>query len=261
MTSVAPPVSDRSARAETLRLDGVTVRFGGLTALSDISFSTTPGEFVGLIGPNGSGKTTMLNVIAGLVRPSAGRLSIGPVECRRMSVHRRVHLGLARTFQRAMLFPELTVGEHLTLAGEVRRLWRRRSRGGGATDSIDVAELITAPPWRLSPRQPISRLSLGGIRVVELAMALIGRPTVLLLDEPLSGLDQAEREAIGQMLLQVRDRLGLTVVLIEHDVDSVLRLAERLVVLNFGVKIADGPTGKIIEDPKVREAYFGGQDG
>jgi ABC-type branched-subunit amino acid transport system ATPase component len=261
MTSApAVPSAETTATAETLRLDGVTVRFGGLTALSDITLATNSGEFVGLIGPNGSGKTTMLNVIAGLVRPSAGRLAIGSVDCRRMSVHRRVHMGLARTFQRAMLFPELTVGEHLTLAAEVRRLWRPGAADGSAEDTVDVAELISAPPWRLSLRQPIGRLSLGGIRVVELAMALIGRPKVLLLDEPLSGLDQAEREAIGAILLQVRARFGMTVVLIEHDVDSVLRLAERLVVLNFGVKIADGPTTTIIQDPKVREAYFGGQE-
>ena len=246
---------------ETLRLDGVTVRFGGLTALSDISLATTPGEFVGLIGPNGSGKTTMLNVIAGLVRPSAGRLSIGSVDCRRLSVHRRVHLGLARTFQRAMLFPELTVGEHLTLAAEVRHLWRRPGATVVADDAFDVAELVTGPPWRLGLRQPIGRLSLGGLRMLELAMALVGRPTVILLDEPLSGLDQGERSAIGEVLLAVRERFGVTVILIEHDVDSVLRLAERLVVLNFGVKIADGPTSTIIQDPKVREAYFGGQDG
>jgi branched-chain amino acid transport system ATP-binding protein len=256
-SATVTPSRGPAVGAETLRLSGVTVRFGGLTALSEISLSTRAGEFVGLIGPNGSGKTTMLNVIAGLVRPAAGDLSIGSVPCRRLSVHKRVHLGLARTFQRAMLFPELTVGEHLTLAKEVRSLWRR-TPGGAGEDDINVAELIAAPPWRLGPHRPISELGLGGIRILELAMALIGRPKVLLLDEPLSGLDQTERMAVGAVLLDVQRRYGVTIVLIEHDVDSVLRLAERLVVLDFGVKIADGPTASIIEDPKVRQAYFGG---
>ena len=126
MTSATATVSQSTE--ETLRLDGITVRFGGLTALSDISLAATAGEFVGLIGPNGSGKTTMLNVITGLVRASAGTLSICSAPCSRISVHRRVRLGLARTFQRAMLFPEMTVCEHLALARDIPNLWGRLGR-------------------------------------------------------------------------------------------------------------------------------------
>jgi ABC-type branched-subunit amino acid transport system ATPase component len=256
-TAAAGPAGE-----ETLRLDGITVRFGGLTALSDISLVTSAGEFVGLIGPNGSGKTTMLNVITGLVRASAGRLAICSVPCGRVSVHRRVHMGLARTFQRSMLFPELSVGEHLALAREIPNLWGRLApvatgrAGDPAADELTA--FVAAEPWGLRPEDRLSGLSLGGLRIVELAMALASRPKVLLLDEPLSGLDQAERTSFGDALLDVQRRLGVTVVLIEHDVESVLRLAQRLVVLDFGVKIADGPAAEIIKDPRVRDAYFGG---
>jgi ABC-type branched-subunit amino acid transport system ATPase component len=202
----------------------------------------------------------MLNVITGFVLPSAGEVRICDVRSNRLTPHRRVRLGLARTFQRAALFPELSVGEHLTLAAEVRHLWRRAPSEPQGDGAPEVAELLAQPPWMLAPDQPISNLSLGAIRIVELGMALTARPRVLLLDEPLSGLDQVERAALGDLLLDVRQRFGLTIVLVEHDVESVVRLAERLVVLDFGQKIADGPTATIIQDPKVRQAYFGGSE-
>ncbi len=261
MTSAT--VETTTSTEETLRLEGITVRFGGLTALSDISLTTTAGEFVGLIGPNGSGKTTILNVITGLVKASAGSLSICSSACNRVSVHRRVHLGLSRTFQRAMLFPEMTVAEHLALARDIPNLWGRlKSRAGDSSlsNSDDLTAFVAAAPWGLSPDDRLSGLSLGGLRIVELAMALASQPKLLLLDEPLSGLDQTERDSFGDALLDVQRRLGVTVVLIEHDVESVMRLAQRLVVLDFGVKIADGPAAEIIKDPRVRDAYFGGDE-
>ena len=202
----------------------------------------------------------MLNVITGFVPPSAGEVRICNVRSNRLTSHRRARMGLARTFQRAALFPELSVGEHLTLAAEVRNLWRRAPSGGRSDGAPDVDELLAQPPWMLAADQPISNLSLGAIRMLELGMALTARPRVLLLDEPLSGLDQIERTALGDLLLDVRQRFGLTIVLVEHDVESVVRLAERLVVLDFGQKIADGPTATIIQDPKVRQAYFGGSE-
>jgi ABC-type branched-subunit amino acid transport system ATPase component len=241
-----------------LELTGVTVRFGGLTALRDVSFAADPGEIVGLIGPNGSGKTTLLNVITGLVRPVAGEVRIGSTSCRRLSVHRRVHLGLARTFQRASLFTDLSVRDHLTLAAEAKHFWRANRKHDGAQDvSLDLEEMLRSEPWNLDPNWLVGSLSLGGTRAVELAMALVVPPHVLLLDEPLSGLDPVERDSFASTLRDIRSRLGVTAILVEHDVESVVRLADRLVVLDFGVKLADGPTSEILTNTKVREAYFG----
>jgi ABC-type branched-subunit amino acid transport system ATPase component len=239
-----------------LELRGVTVRFGGLTALRDVSFHAHEAEIVGLIGPNGSGKTTLLNVVTGLVRPVAGDVRIGSTSCRRKSVHRRVQLGLARTFQRVSLFSDLSVRDHLTLAAEAKHRWQR-ARAGGAGGEVDLEAMLQSEPWNLDLDENLANLSLGGTRAVELAMALVVPPKVLLLDEPLSGLDPVERDAFASTLREMRERLGVTVVLVEHDVESVVRLADRLVVLDFGVKLADGPTSEILVNTKVRAAYFG----
>jgi ABC-type branched-subunit amino acid transport system ATPase component len=243
-----------------VELTDVTVRFGGLMALKSVSFAAEPGEIVGLIGPNGSGKTTLLNVITGLVRPVAGEVRIGSTSCRRLSVHRRVHLGLARTFQRASLFTDLSVRDHLTLAAEAKHIWRRANKKPDGTHeggSLELEQMLQAEPWNLDLNWLVGSLSLGGTRAVELAMALVVPPRVLLLDEPLSGLDPVERDSFASTLRDIRAQLGVTTILVEHDVESVVRLADRLVVLDFGVKLADGPTSEILTNTRVREAYFG----
>ena len=196
--------------------------------------------------------------------PSSGEVRIGSTSCRRLSVHRRVHLGLARTFQRASLFADLSVQDHLTLAAEAKHIWRRRAaaRTAGGAASLDVESDADVGALEPQPRRLVGGLRSGGTRAVELAMALVVPPRVLLLDEPLSGLDPVERDAFASTLRDIRARLGITVVLVEHDVESVVRLADRLVVLDFGVKLADGPTSEILTNTKVREAYFGiGGDG
>ena len=253
------PGDDRATAGRSLDLVGVTVRFGGLTTLKDVAFHADPGEIVGLIGPNGSGKTTLLNVVTGLVRPAAGEVRIGGTSCRRYSVHRRVRLGLARTFQRASLFADLTIREHLMLAGEAKHVWRRANRADGRcrADAARTRRDAAGGSVGARPERLVGSLSLGGTRAVELAMSLVVPPRVLLLDEPLSGLDPVERDAFAATLRDVRERLGVTVVLVEHDVESVVRLADRLVVLDFGVKLADGPTSEILTNTQVRQAYFG----
>jgi ABC-type branched-subunit amino acid transport system ATPase component len=164
---------------------------------------------------------------------------------------------LARTFQRVSLFADLSVRDHLTLATEAKHRWQRARSNGAAAGQVDLEAMLRAEPWNLDLDESLANLSLGGTRAVELAMALVVPPKVLLLDEPLSGLDPVERDAFASTLREVRERLGVTVVLVEHDVESVVRLADRLVVLDFGVKLADGPTAEILVNTKVRAAYFG----
>ena len=151
---------------KAIELTGVTVKFGGLTALKDVSFEAAPAEIVGLIGPNGSGKTTLLNVVTGLVRPVAGQVRIGSTSCRRLSVHRRVHLGLARTFQRASLFADLSIRDHLTLAAEAKHIWRRSNtrQDAGQEGSIDLEEMLRSEPWNLNLNWLVGGLPLGGTR-------------------------------------------------------------------------------------------------
>jgi branched-chain amino acid transport system ATP-binding protein len=250
----------KSSTAERiLSVESATVNFGGVTALRDVSLAVDRGEYVGLIGPNGSGKTTLLNVVSGVVRPAAGKVAIGGVLCTHASVHKRSRLGIARSFQRAVLFPELTVAEHLTLAVDPKGLLP----GQKTTAVADRVELfrdqLAAEPWQLDMSQPISSLAQGGVRAVELAMALLGAPRLLLLDEPLSGLDRSERDALAAVTLKARESWDVSVVMVEHDIESVVRLADRLVVLDFGEKIADGPTAPVIRDERVRRAYFGSQ--
>src|SRR5215207_7605200 len=154
-----------TADGKVLELRDVTVRFGGLTALREVSLNADPGEIVGLIGPNGSGKTTLLNVVTGLVRPVVGEVRIGSKSCRRLSVHRRVHLGLARTFQRASLFADLSVRDHLTLAAEAKHLWRATRKGSAVrTVSVELEEMLRSEPWNLDPDWLVGRLALGGTR-------------------------------------------------------------------------------------------------
>jgi len=242
-----------------LSLESATVEFGGITALRGVSLGVRRGEYVGLIGPNGSGKTTLLNLVSGIVAPASGEVLLGDVRCTKMSTYKRARMGIARSFQRANLFGELSVAEHLQLAVDPKGLLPAK-RARGVDDRLDVLrEDLQAEPWRLDLNEAVSSLALGGIRAVELAMALLTSPKLLLLDEPLSGLDQLERKAYAALTLRARENWGVTIVMVEHDVDSVVRLAGRLIVLDFGVKIADGPTASIIRDESVRNAYFGTQ--
>jgi branched-chain amino acid transport system ATP-binding protein len=240
----------------SLEVRDVVVNFGGLTALDHVSLDVQPNEIVGLIGPNGAGKTTLLNVIMGLIKPSAGQVRINGRDCGRHSVHRRARGGISRTFQRVGLFPELTISQHLRVAAEAKR---QQSARPPATPSqpTDPEQLCRQVGLDVSASSAVTGLPLGTSRLVELAMGIAAAPDVLLLDEPFSGLVGQERRHMGDLLCSLRDEQGVGIVLVEHDIDSVTRLVDRIVVLDFGKKIADGPPGQVLADSVVRTAYFG----
>lgn len=248
----------RCAIPNALALENVTVRFGGLVALDGVTLQTRAGEIVGIIGPNGAGKTTLLNVITGIIKPNRGSVSISGTICTQWAVHRRARLGLARTFQRVTLYSELSVGDHFRLAAEGRApFWHGAgSRADGVVaQSID---LLARLGWRASGEERAAGLPLGRSRLIELVMAMATAPSVLLLDEPLSGLAGEERQAIVRALRSLQATSTVTVVLVDHDLASVRQVADRLVVLDFGKVICEGAVETVLADESVRRAYFGG---
>jgi branched-chain amino acid transport system ATP-binding protein len=238
----------------------ITVRFGGLVAVDDVSVHADPGEIVGVIGPNGAGKTTLFGAIAGSVRPEQGTVHLDGRDVTAWPSHRRARAGLGRTFQRLEVFGSMTVHENLAYATEAgalgtrpaRLLQRSRHRHldlvEEVLDQLGLADVATERAADLPP---------GVARLVELGRALCGRPTMLLLDEPSSGLDVGETAALAAQIVRAVQRGGLGVVLIEHDMTMVLGICERLYVLDFGVCIAEGPTAVVAQMAVVREAYLG----
>jgi len=261
-----PERSGDGQHAEVLACAGLTVRFGGLTAVEEASLAVCPGEIVGLIGPNGAGKTTLVDALSGFVAPDAGRVRFAGADVTRLGPRLRALSGLARSFQDSRLFPGLTVGESLALASERTAappgpLAAGLRLPGSGQFEAEVGRRAEASlldlglgPWR--DRFP-AQLSTGVRRLVELGSLVAQEPRVLLLDEPSAGLAEPETQALGRLLLRVRDRTGCAIVIVAHDVPLLLSIADRLVAMDLGRVVADGPPGDVVRHPDVVASYLG----
>lgn len=241
-----------------LELDHITVRFGGLKAVDDVSIRVKPGERRAIIGPNGAGKTTLFNVMTGMVKAASGSIAFAGQDVTRAPVHVRAARGMSRTFQITNLFPRLTVEENMRLAlrGLSPRKFSLFDSGALTADEAARADRALALS-RLHERRGVEvrEMSYGEQRQLEMAMALAAEPKLLLLDEPAAGLSPAERVIVADVIRALPREL--TLVLIEHDMDLVLQLVDYVTVLNNGKLLVEAPPGEIRDNPDVQDVYLG----
>jgi branched-chain amino acid transport system ATP-binding protein len=255
----------RAAGSALLRIDGLTVQFGGVVALDRVSFEVKRGEICGLIGPNGAGKTTLFNCISKIYRPSSGSLAFEDRNIDALPAHGMAKLGIGRTFQNLALFPKMTVRENIAVgahcrlsAGYVWSAFRLRGmREEEARLATRIDEIMAFLDLAAVGDRPVAELPFGTRKRVEFGRALIMSPALLLLDEPAGGLNHEELDSLKRLICETRDRLGITVLLVEHHMQLVMSISDHVVALDFGKKIADGAPAEVRRSPEVIRAYLG----
>ncbi|WP_199138341.1 MULTISPECIES: ABC transporter ATP-binding protein [Delftia] len=260
---------DGGPPAPLLQVDGVTLAFGGVKALSGVGFDVQPGSITAVIGPNGAGKTSLFNTISGFYRPTGGSIRFQGEDITRMPAPRRARLGLGRSFQNIALFRGMTVldniklGRHAHLRTNVldALLYLGRARREEAELRRDIEErIIDFLEIDHIRHAPVAALSYGLQKRVEMARALAMQPRILMLDEPVAGMNREETEDMARFILDVRAEWGVTVLMVEHDMGMVMDLSDHVVVLNFGQVIAQGTPAVVQADPEVNRAYLGAGD-